>query len=128
MDKPAVLDASAILAVLFNEPGSKAILPHLQGGLLSAVNLAEVYARLLAGGAPADFAWDRVLHLGCVVSPFDDQQARLAGELRGVSRSLGLSFGDRACLALATQRHATAYTTNPAWRSLSLGIDVKVIR
>jgi PIN domain nuclease of toxin-antitoxin system len=124
----AVLDASAILAVVFSEPGSDAVLPLLQGGLLSTVNLAEVHTRLLLRGASADFAWRRVLDLGFEVCFFDDRQARLAAELIGQTRPYGLSLGDRACLALAIERKAAAYTTDAAWKKLNLGISVEVIR
>jgi PIN domain nuclease of toxin-antitoxin system len=128
LDSAAVLDSSAILAVVFNEPGSDAVLPLLEGGLLSAVNLAEVHTRLLLRGVNADFAWQRALALGCEICFFDDQQARLAADLISQTRPYGLSLGDRACLALAIQRKATVYTTNAAWRNLGLGIDVEVIR
>src|ERR1700678_1187093 len=67
----AVLDSSAILAVLFDEPGSDAVVPLLGGALVSAVNLAEVHGSLLRRRAKADFAWNRVVELGCEVCPFD---------------------------------------------------------
>jgi ribonuclease VapC len=121
----AVLDSSAILAVLFDEPGSDAVVPLLGGALVSAVNLAEVHGSLLRRGAKADFAWNRVVELGCEVCPFDEQQARIAGELPG---RIELSAGDRACLALAIERDATVYTTDRRWKNLELGIEVKVIR
>jgi PIN domain nuclease of toxin-antitoxin system len=117
-----------ILAVVFNEPGSDAVLSLLQGGLLSTVNLAEVHTRLLLRGASADFAWRRVMDFGCEICFFDDQQARLAGELIAQARPYGLSFGDRACLALAIQRKATVYTADAAWKNLGLGIEIEVIR
>jgi ribonuclease VapC len=127
LDSP-VLDSSAILAVIFNEPGSEKIAPLLQGAWLSAVNLAEVHTRLLLRGAPADFAWSRILSLGFSVSAFDEDQARIAAEMVVKTRPLGLSLGDRACLALAIQRQATVYTTDRAWTALDLGIQVQVIR
>lgn len=128
MDSVSVLDSSAILAVIFNEPGSDVILPLLQGGLLSTVNLAEVHTRLLLRGVGVDFAWQRVLDLGCEVCFFDDGQARAAGELVAQTRPYGLSLGDRACLALAIQRKATVYTTDAAWKNVGVGVDVEVIR
>jgi ribonuclease VapC len=124
----AVLDSSAILAVVFNETGGDIVLPLLRGGLLSTVNLAEVHTRLVLRGVGADFAWRRVMAFGCEVSFFDDLQARLAGELVAQTRPYGLSLGDRACLALAIQRKATVYTTDAAWKNLNLGIRVEVIR
>ncbi|MGD1061668.1 MAG: type II toxin-antitoxin system VapC family toxin [Terracidiphilus sp.] len=128
MASPAVLDSSAILAVIFNERGGDQVLPLLDGGLLSAVNLAEVHTRLLLRGAGADFAWRRVMEFGCEICFFDDQQARVAGELVVQTRPYGLSLGDRACLALAIQRKAAVYTTDAAWKNLGLSIEVNVIR
>jgi PIN domain nuclease of toxin-antitoxin system len=124
----AVLDSSAILAVVFNERGGDRVLPLLDGGLLSAVNLAEVHTRLLLHGAGADFAWRRVKEFGCEICFFDDQQARVAAELVAQTRPYGLSLGDRACLALAIKRKSAVYTTDAAWKNLQLGIKVEVIR
>ena len=128
MGKPVVLDSSAILAVIFNEPGGEALVHLLQRGLLSAINLAEVHTRLILDGAPSDFAWNSILRLGCEVCPFDDEQARLAAELITKTRPYGLSMGGRACLALAIQRNATVYTTDRTWQNLELDIGVEIIR
>jgi len=124
----AVLDSSAILAVLFNEPGAEIVLPILRGALLSTVNLAEVHARMLESGAQAQQAWNWITNLQCEVCFFTDEHARAAAELRPITRPFGLSLGDRACLALAIERKATVYTTDKVWKKLSLGIDVEVIR
>jgi PIN domain nuclease of toxin-antitoxin system len=128
LPKHAVLDSSAILAVILNEPGSRNVVSVLEGGLLSTVNLAEVHTRLLQRGAAADHAWNRIFSLQCEVCFFSDEEARIAAELIGKTRAYGLSLGDRACLALAIQRKATAYTTDRVWKNLSLGIEIEVIR
>ncbi|MGA7343594.1 MAG: type II toxin-antitoxin system VapC family toxin [Terracidiphilus sp.] len=128
MDRIAVLDSSAILAVIFNEPGGDVVLDLLQTASLSAVNLTEAYTRLILNGTPPAFAWSRLQKLGVEVCFFDDEQARLAGELVAVTRPFGLSLGDRACLALALQRKAAVYTTDRTWKNLNLGIEVEVIR
>lgn len=128
MAKSAVLDSSLVLAVLFDEPGGASVSDLCNGGLLSAVNLAEILTKLKQGGWDTDFAWDRVLDMGFEVCPYEAEQARLTSELIGQTRPYGLSLGDRACLALAIQRKATAYTTDKVWKSLSLGIEVNVIR
>jgi PIN domain nuclease of toxin-antitoxin system len=126
--KPAVLDTSAILAVLFHEPGDDAVIQVMKGALVSTVNLAEAHAKLQLRGVKADFAWDRLVGLGCRTCGFDEEQARIAAELMERTRSYGLSLGDRACLALAMQRKATVYTADAAWKRLGLGIEVEVIR
>jgi len=128
LDKTSVLDSSAVLAVIFNEPGGEKIVDLLQGGLLSTVSLAEIHTRLLLDGRPADFAWNRILSMGFEVCFFDDEQARLAAEMIGKTRPFGLSLGDRACLALAIQRKAKVYTTDRVWKNFALGIDVELIR
>jgi len=124
----AVLDSSAILAVIFNEPGGDVVFDLTDGGSLSTVNLTEVHTRLILGGWGSGFAWDRILMLGCEVSGFDEEQARIAAELIAKTKPYGLSLGDRACLALAIQRNATVYTTDKVWKKLSLGIEIEVIR
>ena len=132
MAKAVVLDASAVLAVLFDEPGAGEIIDLLHGGLLSTVNLAEIQSQLLLAGRPPGVAWNRVLSMGFEVVFFSEEQARLAAELaeKLVGNSQppkALSLGDRACLALAIERNATAYTTNRTWKNLSLDLEVVVI-
>ena len=128
MAKRAVLDSSAVLAVLFDEPGGASVSGLLDGGLLSAVNLAEILTKLKQGGWETDFAWGRVLNMGFEVCPYEAEQARLTSELVDQTRQFGLSLGDRACLALAIQQKATVYTTDRVWKNLSLGIEIEVIR
>jgi PIN domain nuclease of toxin-antitoxin system len=130
--KPVVLDASAVLAVLFDEPGASEVIDLLHGGLLSTVNLAEIQSQLLLAGRPSVLAWNRVLSMGFEVVFFSEEHARLAGELAekliGDTRQpKALSLGDRACLALAIERNATAYTTNRAWKNLPLDLDIVVV-
>lgn len=127
MASPAVFDASALLAVLYDEPGAASIVGRLHGALVSSVNLAEVHARLLSTGRPAAQAWSRVLSMGFEVVPFGEEQARLAGELLEEQPRTALSLGERACLALALERNATVYTTNGAWKTLPINVDIEVI-
>jgi ribonuclease VapC len=41
---------------------------------------------------------------------------------------LGLSLGDRACLALALALGAPVYTSDKSWKKLNLGLRIQVIR
>jgi PIN domain nuclease of toxin-antitoxin system len=66
--------------------------------------------------------------LQCEICPLDLSQARLASEMIWDTKPLGLSVGDRACLALAIQRKARVYTADRIWSKLSLGIEIQVIR
>jgi PIN domain nuclease of toxin-antitoxin system len=123
----AVLDSSAVLALLFEEPGASRVAVTLPGALISAVNLAEVMSKLRERGMPADLARSSVEETGVQIVDFDADQAWLAGDLRPMTRPARLSLGDRACLALGCLRKLTALTTDRAWAQLE-GFDVTVIR
>jgi ribonuclease VapC len=100
----------------------------LPGALVSAVNLSEVVARLAEGGMPEVAIWQDLDRLGLEGVPFDVEQAYAAGLLRPLTRHLGLSLGDRACLSLAQQLGVPVFTTDGAWAALDLGIEVHLVR
>jgi PIN domain nuclease of toxin-antitoxin system len=125
--KPAVLDASALLALLYREPGSGILAPVLPDALLSTATLAEVHARLLLKGVDAGFAWSRLLALACEVCPLTAEQARRVGELLPQSEFSGLSMGTLAALALAEERRATVYTADTACKRLPLNVEIVVL-
>lgn len=125
-----ILDASAMLALLFDEPGAEVVRQHLEEGqaVIGSVNLAEVTARLLDRGLSEAEADDACQACRLGVLPFTHEQALLSGKLRPSTRSLGLSLGDRCCLALAlTHPGATVATSDRAWKSLQR-FDVRLIR
>src|SRR5687767_13256746 len=96
-----VLDASALLAHIGEEPGSSLVADIASDALMSTVNLAEVFSKLMERGLSADEADAIAYRYGFEVVSFDEELARLVGALRPITRKLGLSLGDRACLALA---------------------------
>ncbi len=130
----AILDSSAILAYLLNEPGGDAVDRALvEGAGISAANWAEVLSKLAErGGDPEGiarrFEREGVLGEGLVVCPLDDAQALRIARLRPLTREAGLSLGDRACLALACSLGLPALTTDRAWTALDVGTEVKLIR
>ena len=125
----AVVDASALLALLNQEPGSARVQGALASGVaIGTVNLAEVVAKLAEGGLPEPVIRSMLETLGLEVVPFDGALAYRAGMLRAATRQLGLSLGDRACLALAERLGVPALTTDRAWATLQLGIAVQVVR
>ena len=124
-----VLDASAILALINGEPGQEKLTPNLLAGALSStVNLAEVQAKLVSWGWSADDAWEDATTPIREAMPFTTEQAKIAGSLVVLTKPLGLSLGDRACLALGIALKAPVYTAEKAWTKLKLGIRVYVIR
>jgi len=124
-----VLDSSAVLAVLNNEPGAeKLTLKLLSNAASSTVNLAEVQAKLVSRGATADEAWANTISPINEAMPFTEEQAKIAGGLVAQTRLLGLSMGDRACLALGIVLNAPIYTADRSWKALKLGVRIHVIR
>jgi ribonuclease VapC len=127
-----VLDSSAILAHLLQEPGAEAVLEAIEDAdrmvHVSSVNLCEVSSKLVVIGVSASLvAMNMQPFLKYVVS-FDAQQALFAGEVARLTRPFGLSLGDRACLALASTRGATAWTTDTDWKRLKVGVKVRLLR
>jgi PIN domain nuclease of toxin-antitoxin system len=123
-----ILDASAILAVLNQEPGAELVQKNLARARISAVNLAEVITRLNLMGMPTDQILEVMSLLSLNVVPFDEEQAIQAGILARETKALGLSLGDRACLALGILTDSTVLTADQAWQQIPLSIEVMVIR
>lgn len=130
MSEACVLDASAVLVLLLNEPGSERVAGLLDGGacVISAVNQAEVVAKLDEAGMPSGEIAALLASLRVPVVEFDGSQAFACGLLRRRTRALGLSLGDRACLQLALARSATAVTADRGWSKARLGVKVEVLR
>jgi ribonuclease VapC len=129
-----VLDASALLAYLGNEPGADVVADAIAGGAtISTVNLGEALSTLAARGSdPADVAsglTDRGLLDGAIaVEPFTSTDAIEVARLRPLTHSAGLSLADRACLALARRLSTPVLTADQAWTGLTLDVDVRPIR
>ena len=113
-----VLDASAVLALLYREPGSALVATLLDVSVISAVNLAEVASRFAEDGMPWDVVLETIGNLNLEVVPFGSNQAYETGRLRPLTKTFGLSMGDRACLALAQQMQLPALTTDRSWSNI----------
>jgi ribonuclease VapC len=124
-----VFDSSAVLALVFAEPGATKVAALLAEGpaCMSAVNLAEVVSKLLDQGMSAAEAAAIQADLPLAVEAFDAEQASAAGLLRGSIRALGLSLGDRSCLALAHALQAEVVTADRPWKALK-GYKITLIR
>lgn len=125
-----VLDASALLAMLRDEPGGDKVAGALIGSRMSVVNLAEVTSHFVHNGMPPETvdAMLRPLPITWVVA--DAELSRMAGHLRAATSEAGLSLGDRFCLALALRDGIPAWTADRQWASIAekIGARVKVIR
>lgn len=123
-----VLDSSAVLASLWGERGANIVAEVYADAVLSTVNLAEIVGKMMDRGFARDHALDIVAGLECQISAFSQEQSVDAGLLRPLTRHMGLSLGDRACLALARSLGATVLTADRAWADLDLGVAIQVIR
>lgn len=122
------LDASALLAFLFGERGHETVAEVIDHSGLSTVNLAEVISRFVRDGHNPDVVYQQIASSGIEIVPFLGEDAALVASLVPITRELGLSLGDRACLALALRRGIPAITAYQAWARLDLPVDIRVIR
>ena len=123
-----VLDTSAILALVYHEPGWERAEASFANGVVSSLIFAEVVTSLVLRGGVAvgiEQVWSA---LGLQVQPFDDVRAFAAGLLVARTRRLGLSLADRACLALAIELGIPAVTADRAWSKLDLPVEIRIIR
>ena len=124
----AVLDTSAILAVILAEPGAETIAAIMPQSLVSVANEAEVITVLVRNGSPPERALEAVLGLDYEAVDLDAGLARRAGTLWRKVKPRGLSLGDRCCLALAEREGLPALTADQRWADLELGIEVRLFR
>jgi ribonuclease VapC len=123
-----ILDASAVICLIDEEPGAEIVDKLLSRALMSAVNLAEVVSKLQERGGTDQMIDTTLAEFEFEIIEFDAEQAKLSGKLRNLTRTKGLSLGDRACLALAASRGAIAVTTDKAWKDFEHIARVKLVR
>lgn len=131
---PTVLDASAFLAYLQDEPGAGVVADAIAGGAaISSANLAEVLSRVADRGRDPVALLDAFIQEGLIegaveVEPVTTADAAEIARLRPLTRAAGLSLGDRACLALTRRLAAEALTADAAWSGLALDVRLRQIR
>jgi PIN domain nuclease of toxin-antitoxin system len=129
-----VLDSAALLAYLRGEAGEEGVAALLSSGaVISAVNWAEVLSKLADGGEDPERVANALTSGGLIgaaisVVPFTAGDSVQVARLRPLTRSLGLSLGDRTCLALAARLAVPAVTADRAWAELAVGIEIIPIR
>lgn len=123
-----VLDASGLIAMLNEEKGAAKVAEAIASARMIAVNYAEVVSHYAFHGMPAA-AIDAMLDpLPIEIVPADKAISRLAGRLRAVTASAGLSLGDRYCLALAQRDGLPAWTSDSHWNLVAKDTGVKVVQ
>ena len=124
-----VLDASALLAYPQGEAGADLVRAALGQAVISTVNWAEVVQKTGATAEEIEALGADIQLLGLAILPFSTAQAEIAGSLRRSTAALGLSLGDRACLALGIDTRSTVYTADRVWRQIVLDdVEIEAIR
>lgn len=124
----AVLDASAILALIRQEPGAETVADVIGKCIASTVNGCEAVAKLVERGVPPETAEDIVFSLPFEMVDFDRRLAAAAGRMWLRGSEAGLSLGDRACLALAEATRLPAITADKQWRHFRSTVEIRYIR
>jgi PIN domain nuclease of toxin-antitoxin system len=116
------------MAFLHSEPGGDIVWQALSDALISAVNYSEVLKKAIERGKEAEQVASSIRRLSLVIVPFDEQLAMTSAELYPLAKEHGMSFADRACLALGVQRRVTVLTAERKMKLVALPIKVKLIR
>ena len=122
-----VLDASALMAMLREEPGARKVADAIADAHMSVLNYAEVVSYFIHAGMEEHDIDAMLDPLPIELVPADKDIARLAGHLRGQTAAAGLSLGDRFCLALAKQRGLPAWTADKEWKRIAEAVGVEVV-
>jgi len=124
-----VLDASAVLALVRDEPGADKVAAHVGRAAISAVNLQEVIKELLLSGLDEATTRELLDELRLDVRAHDVAAAYAAAVLHAQTRQYGRGLGDRSCLALAVQLGVPALTADREWKKVRVrNLKVEHIR
>ena len=121
-----VLDASALIAMLKKEPGGDKVAQVIGDTKITAINYAEVISHFCHAGMPVAEVDAMLSPLPMVVVSADEKLARLAGHLRTMTSSAGLSLCDRFCLALAQLEKLPAWTSDRNWQAIAEAVQVEI--
>ncbi len=126
--KKVILDASALIASIYQEKGFENVDEHLSSAVISAVNLSEVASYLVKQGNSISEAQSLLKDLALEVIDFNEAQSFKVAELTKKTIKNGLSLGDRACISLGILKNLPILTADKIWKNLDLEAKIILIR
>lgn len=132
MHNKIVIDTSAVIALINREEGFEIVEKYVGNTVISSVNFSEVITvmnrELFKTEEEMAEGLKLIRNTFSHIIDFDVEQAIIAASLDSITKKYGLSFGDRACLALAKHHKLPTLTADKVWKGLDLDIKVKLIR
>jgi PIN domain nuclease of toxin-antitoxin system len=123
-----VVDSSAVLALLLGEPGADAVAELIRDAEMSIVNLCEVMTKTVEAGGDAAEVNEIMLSYGTRIRAFREAHAIEAARLRPLTMHLGLSLGDRACLAQGRLSDLPILTADRRMAEAQVELEIRLIR
>lgn len=122
-----MLDSSAVLAWLQQEPGGEPVRDLLKGGIVGAANWAEVLQKTRERGADPHEVGLLLRSLGVEVVDVTREDGEHAASIW--EKGLPLSLGDRLCLGLGMRLQLPVVTLDPLWETVSeTAVEIQVLR
>ncbi len=132
MSAPILLDASCVLAWLFDEKGAKQIEPILTTSFITSANMAEVITKVERLTGQGHGCADDLVEAGLTVIPVGWQELAAVADIRkqegALPKGTKLSLGDTLCLAVGLTHDMEVWTADRAWGNLQLPIQTVIIR
>lgn len=124
-----VLDASALIALFAKENGYLKIKQHMKDGIISSVNIAEVYKYCIETQKLTKEEAKALVKLSDIkIVDFCCEQALISASIITTTRPYGLSLGDRSCIALAMFKKSPILTCDTIWHKLDLDVQCIMAR
>lgn len=128
MSKKYIIDASALLIVIYNENSKFDCKQYFADSVIHLVNVSEVLTVLMRDGMPINIARQIVHATVPELVASNLEEASLAAEIRVKNKEYGISTGDSFCLASAKLNDFVVITADQVWTKLDLGLEIICVR
>lgn len=126
-----VMDASAILAYANKEKYTVDLAKLFNDAIITTYNLTEAVSKaVISTTVDEQIAWDFMSNFITEHYPLDDAIGFEAVKLAILTKPIGLSLGDRYCIALGKILGLPVYTADRSWKTIEadLGVQIELIR